>query len=156
MKKLRKILILGLLIIISLTGAIGCNSLENEFGLEQFENKMKEKGYEYEIRDSDDNLLGPICHNMILDDNVIIDGTQFILYDTWLYIYSYKNNEQMEKKVSILNKDASEINSDGYPLEWLKTPHFYKKGTIIVRYNGDDKKVITDLKEIMGEQFAGR
>ena len=36
-----------------------------------------------------------------------------------------------------------------------KTPHFYKKGTIIVRYEGADEKIINDLEEIMGEQFAG-
>lgn len=63
----------------------------------------------------------------------------------------------MEKDASTINKDASEISRAYNPIkiEWPKTPHFYKKGKIIVQYIGDDEKIISDLKEIMGEQFAG-
>lgn len=96
MKKLRKVLMSGLLAIVSLTGSIGCNSVgksESGFDLEQFENEMKSKGYEYERQDLQEGLLTPISQYMFLDDNMIIDDTQVILYDTDVIIYSYEDNE---------------------------------------------------------------
>jgi len=167
MKKLGKVLILSLVIISSLVGVIGCNivnKVERAFELEQFENEMKSRGYEYKRQDIQESLLTPISQYMILDDNVIIDGTQYILYDTDIIIYSYKDNKEMEKEASAINKEASTINKDAsmfnrdgntMQIEWPKTPHFYKKGQIIVQYIGDDEKLISDLKEIMGVQFAG-
>jgi len=37
----------------------------------------------------------------------------------------------------------------------LSFPHFYKKGNIVVQYIEEDEKIISDLKDILGEQFAG-
>lgn len=160
MKKVRQILVLGLLTMISLIGVIGCNSKEKSelgFDLEQFENEINSKGYEYKKQDLQEGLLTPISQYIHLDDSVEIDGKQVILYDTDVTIYSYEDNEEMEKEASTINKDASEISRADNPIQikWSKTPHFYKKGKIIVQYIGDDEKIISDLKEIMGEQFAG-
>lgn len=50
----KKVLILNLLVIISLVGAIGCNSIdkvENEFDLDVFKEEMKSRGYDFEIED---------------------------------------------------------------------------------------------------------
>jgi len=159
MKKLDKLLILGLSTIVTVIGLIGCNSVEkseNEFDLEQFEIEMKSKGYEYQRQDLEEGLLAPTSQYMHLKDNLMIDGKQVILYDTEIVIYSYKNIEEMEKNASLVNEDASIINKE-QPIEigWPKTPHFYKKGKVIVQYIGDDEQIITDLNEIMGEQFAG-
>ncbi|MDK2562341.1 hypothetical protein QOZ84_02180 [Romboutsia sedimentorum] len=161
MKKLRELLILGLLVIISLIGVIGCNSAEKServLDLKQFENEMKSKRYQYKRQDLQEGLLTPISQYMLLNKSTIIDGKQVTLYDTDVIIYSYEDNEEMEKEASTINKDASEINRTDNPIqiEWSKTPHFYKKGKIIVQYIGDDEKIISDLKEIVGDQFAGR
>ena len=40
-------------------------------------------------------------------------------------------------------------------IEWVSKPHFYKKGSIIVNYVGEDEKILDDLKDIFGTQFAG-
>ena len=160
MKKLGKLIILGLLGMIAVVGIIGCNSVEkskNEFDLEQFEIEIKSKGYEYQRQDLEEGLLATTSQYLHLKDNLMIDGKQVILYDTEIVVYSYENSKDMEKNASLLNEDASIINKD-QPIEvnWSKTPHFYKKEKIIVQYIGDDGKIINDLNEIMGEQFAGR
>ena len=160
MNKLTKILRLGLIIMIIMMGIMGCNNTNNsdiEFDLEQFETKIQEKGYEYQRQDLEDNFLAPISQYLHLKDNIIVDGKQYIFYDTEIVVYSYENNEEMENNASLINEDASVINKEnpielGYP----KTPHFYKKGKIIVQYVGEDEKIITDLNEIMGEPFAKR
>ncbi len=36
-----------------------------------------------------------------------------------------------------------------------KDPHFYKRGSLIVQYVGEDEKIISDLGDLLGEQFAG-
>ena len=159
MKKLGKLLMLWLSAIVTVTGLIGCNGVEkseNEFDLEQFENEMKSKGYEYQSQDVEGGLLAPISQYMYLKDNPITDGKQVILYDTEIVIYSYENIEEMENNAILVNEDASIINKE-QPIEigWPKTPHFYKKGKIIVQYIGHDEQIIKDLNEIMGEQFAG-
>lgn len=156
MKKLSKVLILVLLAMITLIGGIGCTSVnksESEFNLEQFENEMKLKGYEYKRQDLQEDLLTPISQYMHLNDSVTIDEKQVILYDTDVIIYSYNDNEEMEKEAKTINKDASEINRGDnlIQVEWPKAPHFYKKGTIIVQYIGEDKQILSSLKEIMGE-----
>ncbi|RDY28202.1 hypothetical protein CHL78_006335 [Romboutsia weinsteinii] len=160
MIKLRQVLILGLLVIVSLVGVMGCNSvekLESGFDLVYFENKMKSKGYEYKRQDLQESILTPVSQYMILNDSMIIDGKQVILYDTDVIIYSYEDNGEMKKDASTINKDASQISrtNNKTQIEWARTPHFYKKGKIIVQYIGDDEKIISDLKEIMGDQFAG-
>ena len=51
---IKRVLTLCLLIIISLVGIIGCNSIdkvENEFGLDTFKEEMKSRGYDFEIED---------------------------------------------------------------------------------------------------------
>lgn len=160
MRKLRNILILGVLLIINMIGTVGCNStIKSEIGfdLEEFENEIKSKGYEYKRQDLQGGILTPISQYMHLNDSIMVDDKQVILYDTEIIIYSYEYKEEMEKEASFINEEASEINrnDDFIQIEWPKTPHFYKKGRIIVQYIGDDEKIISDLTEIMGEQFAG-
>jgi len=159
MKKLGKLLILGLAVMIAVVGIVGCNSVEksdNEFDLEQFEIKMKSKGYEYQRQDLEGGLLATKSQYMHLKDNLMIDGKQVILYDTEIIVYSYENSEEMEENASIVNEDASIVNKEQpIEIEWPKDPHFYKKGKIIVQYIGEDEEIITDLSEIMGKQFSG-
>jgi hypothetical protein len=45
--------------------------------------------------------------------------------------------------------------SKSVEVSWASFPHFYKKGSLIVLYAGEDGNVMSDLEEIFGEQFAG-
>jgi hypothetical protein len=69
----------------------------------------------------------------------------------------------------ITDTEASHVSSDGWmisvPLEgevvketiheWMQTPHFYKKGALIVVHIGDDEAVLAALATTLGPQFAG-
>lgn len=57
-------------------------------------------------------------------------------------------------------KDADKVSSDGSTIgtsmvTWVDTPHFYKKGRLIVLYVGNDAKTLGILNKVLGPQFAG-
>jgi len=40
-------------------------------------------------------------------------------------------------------------------IEWVDTPHFYRRGSLIVLYLGKDAPTLELLDALMGPQFAG-
>ena len=62
--------------------------------------------------------------------------------------------------VEAADAEAAQVSPDGTSIGtsivlWVATPHFYKRGQVIVLYVGDDADVINPLKAVLGEQFAG-
>ncbi|MDD3174759.1 MAG: hypothetical protein PHF63_14075 [Herbinix sp.] len=126
---------------------LGCsreNNSQNTFCLEEFEAAMTDKGYNFEIKDVEQDFLPTTRNRMIIDD-IAID------------IYIFNSDEKMES-------EASNIDSSGYSYDngskalnvsWVSFPHFYKKGSLIVQYIGEDENIISALDDILGEQFAG-
>ncbi len=62
--------------------------------------------------------------------------------------------------VEAADAEATQVSPDGTSIGtsivlWVATPHFYKRGQVIVLYVGDDTDVIKPLKAVLGEQFAG-
>jgi hypothetical protein len=41
-------------------------------------------------------------------------------------------------------------------VSWMATPHFFKKGRILVLYVGDNTETLGLLESVLGAQFAGR
>jgi len=69
--------------------------------------------------------------------------------DQGIYVDIYNSNEEMEK-------DALNVPSDGSgTVDYVCSINYFKKGNIIVHYAGDNKSIISCLKEIFGKQFAG-
>ena len=147
MKKLSKYIILLVLCLLIFTMLIGCgskNDSENTFNIEQFANEMKAKNYKFTLEDVEKDFLPTTRKRMIIDTESID-------------IYLYNSNKEVEN-------DAKRIDADGggysdstksVKVSWTSYPHFYKRGNIIVQYVGVNEKIISDLKDILGEQFAG-
>lgn len=142
----KKVLILNLLVIISLVGAIGCNSIdkvENEFDLDVFKEEMKSRGYDFEIEDIEPYFSSNESKTMKIGEALI-------------GVYSYKNNKEMENNAKYISLDGSSFcnGKESLEIDWISKPHFYKKGSIIVNYVGEDEKILDDLKDIFGTQFT--
>lgn len=147
MRKLSKHIILFVLSSLMFTLFIGCGNEQkpkDTFGVEQFANQMKAKNYKFEMKDVEKDFLPTTRKRMILDKEAID-------------IYLYNSNKEAEN-------DAKRIDDGGFgydngtksiKVSWVSYPHFYKKGNIIVQYVGQNEKIISDLKDIFGEQFAG-
>ena len=146
MKNLNKYILLLVLSSLIITMFVGCTKKDSQSTLEQFTNEMKAKNYDFEIQDveNSDGFLSNTKKRMTIGKES-------------LNIYIYKSNEKMED-------DAKNINMNGFGysngnksmvIDWISYPHFYKKGNIIVLYVGENEKIISDLTDIMGEQFIG-
>jgi hypothetical protein len=58
------------------------------------------------------------------------------------------------------NAEAAQISPDGRAIgtrkiHWIGSPHFFKKGKLLVLYVGDKGKVLASLGAVLGQQFAG-
>jgi len=105
---------------------------------------MKAKNYKFELKDVEKDFLPTARKRMIIDKEAID-------------IYLYNSNKEVEKDAKRIDNGGCEYNngSKSVNVRWSLYPHFYKKGTIIVQYVGENEKIISDLKDIFGEQFAG-
>jgi hypothetical protein len=147
MKKIENRIILLALSLLMLTILIGCssqNNLKDTFGIEQFQNEMKSKNYNFEIQDVGKDFLPTTRKRMIIGDEAID-------------IYLFSNDEEMENEAKHIDRDGCGYNngSKAVSVDWISYPHFYKEGNIVVQYVGENEKIISDLKDILGEQFAG-
>lgn len=147
MSKLSKhaiLLVLSLLIFIMFIGCSNKQNSKNTFNIEEFANQMKAKNYKFEVKDVEKDFLPTTRKRMIIDKEAID-------------IYVYNSNKEVENDAKRIDVGGCEY-SDGNKsvnVSWASYPHFYKKGNIIVQYIGKNEKIISDLKEIFEEQFAG-
>jgi hypothetical protein len=147
MEKLSKCAIIFILSSVIFTIFIACSnkqSSKNTLDMDQFVNLMKAKNYKFELKDVEKDFL-PTTRKRILLGKEAID------------IYLYNSNKEVENDAKRIDDGGCEY-SDGTKsinVSWASYPHFYKKGNIIVQYVGKNEKVISDLKDIFGEQFVG-
>ncbi|WBW98341.1 hypothetical protein [Oceanirhabdus sp. W0125-5] len=119
----------------------------NTFDINKFESEMKAKNYELKIINVKQEFLPTTRKRMIIGEEAVD-------------IYLYGNNKKMENDAKNIDSGGCEYTSKGdilnsVKVSWISEPHFYKKGKIIVLYVGTNEKIISDLKEIFGEEFAG-
>ncbi|MBD7911546.1 MULTISPECIES: hypothetical protein [Clostridium] len=81
------------------------------------------------------------------EDYKIVGGSLII------YEYNLEDKEKIISDLKTVTENGSVIN--GTKINWLKAPHIYKKGRVVVIYDGDDEAIKTNLKEILGEPLLG-
>lgn len=147
MRKINRYVILLTLILLIFTAFIGCsskNNSDNTFGVEQFANEMKAKNYKFKLEDVEEDFLPTTRKRMIIDKDSI-------------EIYLYNSNREAEKDAKRIDDGGCGYNNGdkSIKIHWSSYPHFYKKGSIIVQYVGENEKILSDLNDIFGQQFAG-
>jgi hypothetical protein len=83
-----------------------------------------------------------------------VDGKTIDVNRENVQVFEYQDENAAEA-------DAAQVAPDGGSIgttmaTWMGTPHFYKKGKLIVLYVGDNKQVMSLLTSALGTQFAGR
>jgi hypothetical protein len=70
-----------------------------------------------------------------------------------IQVFEYASAETMESDAVLVDASGSSIGTS--MVSWMGTPHFYKKGRILVLYVGDNAETLTLLESVLGSQFAG-
>ncbi|MBU5487652.1 hypothetical protein KQI77_05665 [Clostridium sp. MSJ-8] len=113
-----------------------------EYTAADLKTKLEEKGYDVsKEKDAEDYFT---TKGKVYD----VDG------DT-LYVYEYgeKDNSEIEKDINSIDIKGNKIGEKN--ITWKATPHMYKKGRVVVMYDGDNKGIINTLKETLGDPFVG-
>lgn len=145
-KSIRQILLITLSLLI-LTTLISYDNKENSkstFGINQFTKQMKSKNYTFKLKDVQKDFLPTTRKMMVIDKDTI-------------FIYLYNNDKEAaadSKRIDIMGC-SYQNGGKSVQVSWISFPHFYRKGSIIVQYVGINEKIISDLKDILGKQFAG-
>ena len=81
-------------------------------------------------------------------------GTMVSLNGEGIQVFEYDSAETMESDAVLVDADGNSIGTS--MVSWMATPHFYKKGRILVIYVGDNAETLSLLENVLGTQFAGR
>lgn len=146
-KSIRRLILITLSLLI-LTTFIGCDNKESSkstFGIEQFTKQMKAKNYSFKVENVPKDHFLPTTRRMMVIDKESI------------FIFLYANDKEAKADSKRVDAVGCGYNNghDAINVSWTSTPHFYRKGSMIVQYVGTNEKIISDLKDIMGRQFAG-
>lgn len=112
------------------------------FGTEEFIEALREQGLDAEKGDSVEQAFF----------SVIGDYVNF--NDESVQVFEYDSPETMESDAALVAPDGGSIGTS--MVTWVATPHFYKKGRILVLYIGDNAETLKLLEGVLGPQFAGR
>lgn len=111
------------------------------YGTEEFLADLREKGVEAEKGDSLEQAFFSVI------------GTSVSLNGESIQVFEYDSAETMETDAVLVDASGSSIGTT--MVGWVATPHFYKKGRILVLYVGDNAEILEILESVLGPQFAG-
>ena len=143
MKSKFSFLLAVLLMIASVLTACGGQPASAQgFGAEEFMDALRAKGVEAETGDSLEQAFFSVIGNFVNFDGESVQ------------VFEYDSAETMESDAVLVASDGGSIGTSMVTL--VATPHFYKKGRILVLYIGDNAETLELLESVLGPQFAGR
>ena len=146
MKKTVKytLLILPVILLAVLAGYYFNHASQEAFGIEQLQAQMERAGYDFTVKDAQQDFL-PATRKALQHGMDI------------LTVYLFKDHEEMESAANCIDNSGFgyDDGATAIHVDWLDAPHFYKRGIIIVQYNGGDEALMAELQDVMGAPFAG-
>jgi hypothetical protein len=105
----------------------------------------------------------------LIDQGLPVRGRRIEVKDENLYVHEFADAKSADVAAGTISPDGYSI---GVPygkqdqpepgsifiihhVDWIATPHFFKKDALIVIYAGEDEQLIKTLEGLLGEQFAG-
>ena len=80
-----------------------------------------------------------------------LKGVSLKADNEYIQVFEYADEAAAQKDASKIASDAS---IEGFRIDWLGPPHFYRVGRMIVIYPGTDQKVLAALESALGKPFA--
>ena len=83
-----------------------------------------------------------------------IEGRMIRVSGEDVQVFQYTNAAAAEAQAALISPDGSAVGTSRP--HWVGTPHFYKKGKLLVLYVGDDDNALKALDAVLDPQFAGK
>ena len=83
-----------------------------------------------------------------------VEGRMIKIGGEDVQVFQYSHAAAADAQAALVSPDGSAVGTS--KLHWVGSPHFYKKGKLLVLYLGDDNKVLKALDVVLGRQFAGK
>ncbi len=71
-----------------------------------------------------------------------------------IQVFRYSHAAAADAEAAQVSRDGNAVGTS--KLHWIGSPHFYKKGKLLVLYVGDNITVLKALDAVLGRQFAGK
>jgi hypothetical protein len=68
-------------------------------------------------------------------------------------VFEFADEAAAADAAALVSREGSAIGTN--MVTWMASPHFYRSGTLIVLYVGEDEASLSTLASVLGEQFAG-
>ena len=85
----------------------------------------------------------------------LAEHTNYIVNDEKFSVYQYNNEDKDKLEADLKSVTDSGVMINGATVNWKTAPHIYKKGRVVVIYDGDNETVLTEAKEILGSPILG-
>lgn len=82
-----------------------------------------------------------------------IPGRMIKVHGEDVQVFQYANTAAADAEAAPISRDGSGVGTR--KIHWIGSPHFFKKGKLLVLYVGDNDKVLGSLGAVLGQQFAG-
>ncbi len=93
--------------------------------------------------------LDPISQPFFVPEGQVIsvDGYE-------VQVFEYTDEEDASSAAGNISSDGGSIGTT--MVSWIEAPHFFRSGSLIVLYVGEEDSVIETLQVVLGPQIAGR
>lgn len=98
---------------------------------------------------SEVEFLDPISQPFFVPEGQVIsvDGNE-------VQVFEYTNEEDASSAAGTISSEGGSIGTTS--VLWVEAPHFFRSGSLIVLYVGEEDSVIETLQVVLGPQIAGR
>lgn len=108
-----------------------------DYSKEDFKKDIDKKGYKLQKVEDSKSIFS------VSNEDYTINGEKISIYE-----YEKNQKDKLEGDLNTVTENANTVN--GAKMNWTIAPHIYKKGRIVVIYDGKNESVLTSLKEILG------
>jgi len=84
-----------------------------------------------------------------------VKNTDYIINDEKFSVYQYNKEDKAKLEDDLRSVTDNGMKINGETVNWKISPHIYKKGRVVVIYDGDNETAITEGKEILGPPILG-
>ena len=76
------------------------------------------------------------------------------VYGEDVQVFEYSGPTVMEAEAAKISRDGNTVGTS--KIHWIGSPHFFRRGKLLVLYMGDSENVLKTLQTTLGPQFAGQ